>query len=203
MKKQIITIILITLALPFLAQNDCPNDYSKKNVKCNGVIIQKCVPNNTICKDCWAVKSYRTNNKTSVGLWWYDSYEKAKEAGERDTKKASLNNGMETEYTIYLDDSRFCGSDNKVKYTKFTSVDGMLIEVSTDNTELTEPQKEMISRTRKLILDTAKVNDGKFRIKTNTDATGVRGENTLPKVEVESMAITEEQPVKKTTPKKK
>lgn len=173
------------------AQSTCPPDYSIRDVRCKGIITSQCVPDNYNCDKCWTVANPPCAGNTFGGEGFYDSYDKALAAAEKGKKE---NNSCpwynDQEYTIYIDDTKFCNDYKKDKDVKVTSVDGKLIGEVPEDPSFKKKYDESLIRTRKLLNDPSKVKDSSQIIKGvhNIDQMGVRAENSIPKVE--SMAIT-------------
>jgi hypothetical protein len=102
-----------------MSQSDCPSGYSMRKVKCNGKIIQKCVPNDYSCKSCWIVRWNPCPGSSSGGDDTYNSYDAALSNAERKANGSNWKSGKclwwdnnPGQYTIYIDDASLCGTLN-------------------------------------------------------------------------------------------
>lgn len=192
LRMQYSLVIIFTLfVLNTNAQNNCPQGYEERDVRCSGKIVTKCIPINYNCKDCWDIEWQKCDGSWNGGLAWHSSYEKCLEDAES-TKNGNLYHPCpeimnKYAYRIFCDDPEFCNDNKKEKEVKVTSVDGMLIEEVPEDPAFKKKYDESLIRTRKLLNDPSKVKEGVQIIKGDHNM-GKRAENTIPKVE--SMAIT-------------
>ncbi len=126
--KRAITFFLLLQTIPYFAQNNCQAGYSEREVKCNGQITTRCVPDNYTCNKCWTVQFAPCPGHINGGQSDYSSYDAAASAAKRESN--NWHDGVCTfydnkNYTIYLDDSKLCGSNSgsssKAGSVKFNS----------------------------------------------------------------------------------
>ncbi len=120
MSRYILTIILLTLLFETLstslsAQQDCPQGYEKKDVRCDGNLISTCIPENYVCDNCW--KAECANKDGTYGLFHWNEYGNSyneclrliNEAKERNERPPITNTTTDfNNYRIYLTNSKFC-----------------------------------------------------------------------------------------------
>lgn len=120
LSKEVVTLMLIFIAMSFSyllkAQSDCPYGYEERDVKCNGMIVKKCVPVDYTCKDCWALEWQGCNGKwTYGGLEFHSTYQKCSEAAEKTERGKEVGEcptvWNKHVYRIYIDNKEFCNSD--------------------------------------------------------------------------------------------
>ncbi len=171
------------------------------------------------CKK-WAVDFYKNGQAESWGM----SSNSNKEALQEEIdKKIATDHATWKEktsdhekYIIYCADTKLGNNYKEGREAKVNTADGMLIEEVSADPDLKKSEtpkaaisdkteKEMRAKFGKTRLLPEK-NPGAVKIKFKENGGGVRGDNSKPKIEVESMAATEEKAVnvKKTpAPKKK
>src|SRR5438105_9071216 len=103
--RNITILILLTYKLCG-AQQSCPSGYELRQVKCNGQLIQKCLPANKTCTLCWIVEYPPCPGTKTGGMTLHNSYQSA--------EKSAINEGSEVHrtcsfydnstYKIYTDD---------------------------------------------------------------------------------------------------
>lgn len=111
MKKYFFSFFLL-IVLQVTAQNSCPLGYIEGDVKCNGAITRKCIPENYSCKGCWHVIYGDCNNSIEKSIWGqdYDSYQQCLHG----VREVQANHAwmkcqhFASVYRIYLKDSKFC-----------------------------------------------------------------------------------------------
>ncbi len=112
--KGLLSAIILTLFLTrAVAQIACPPGYMERNVKCNGKIGAKCVPENYTCNKCWILDFAPCPGRKLGGSWFYGSYEKALKAANKES--SNWHDGKctwydNTNFTIYIDDEKYCSA---------------------------------------------------------------------------------------------
>lgn len=121
MRKYIFLFLLLSV-IKAEAQQNCPEGYEERTVKCNGQLIQKCVPITYSCKLCWVVDFPPCPGQKSGGVRFHNTYEGALAAAKKEANGNNWKNGVCTwydnrSYTIYLDESKYCNtsSDDNLK----------------------------------------------------------------------------------------
>lgn len=121
--KYFLLFVCFIYTLVTIAQNNCPQGYSERNVKCKGEISVQCVPNDYTCKLCWEIVWPPCSGKNSGGADFKNTYERCVEVGENQKSQKSTcplwyNN---KEYKIFFTDDKFCNSNLITPKKDFTS----------------------------------------------------------------------------------
>lgn len=114
MKKVIVTHFLLSLFFVVNAQENCPQGYEQREVKCSGKIVSKCVPVNYTCNKCWSIEWQKCDGNWGGGLMGHSTYEKCLEDAQKTISGTLFHECPEImnkyKYRIYLDDSKFCST---------------------------------------------------------------------------------------------
>ncbi len=128
MTKLYFTFIFLFVIIVLKAQENCPDGYEERNVKCNGKFVVACVPINYSCKLCWTVSWPACPETPHLGgADLKNSYELALICAEN-AKKINSNycghGGVwdPQKPTIYLDDPKFCSETPDANRTLFNDL---------------------------------------------------------------------------------
>lgn len=105
--------ILLLFSKSAFAQIDCPSGYVSRNVKCSGTISVRCVPENYACNKCWVLEFAPCPGKKVGGAWFYNSYEQALQAAQKESnnwKDGRCSWYDNTKYKIFIDNAKFCST---------------------------------------------------------------------------------------------
>jgi hypothetical protein len=105
------------------AQQKCPINYSERDVRCNGLIIKKCVPDAYTCEGCWIIIWPKCGSNVRGGDFYANSYSDAeslalKRQAEMQGSSCVLNRQGNyiittdySRYSIYMIGGKYCSLD--------------------------------------------------------------------------------------------
>jgi hypothetical protein len=116
LKIKLLVILFFLKQFCVFSQVNCPVGEELRKVECDGEIIDKCVPQNYTCSNCWKLVFAPCPGKTGEGTNWYSTYERALQSAQNE--RTSWIDGEcffydNRQFKIYLSDNKLCVSNSE------------------------------------------------------------------------------------------